>query len=493
MGTSRRSFIASAAGLAACSLLRIPAAHAQRLPQRLRIPELLDARARGQALALDIRAGTTEFFPGVASATLGYNGAYLGPTLRVHDGDDVQVAVANHLAQPTTVHWHGLLVPGPLDGGPHQEIAPGGAWRPVLPVRQRAATLFYHSHQHHATARQVYFGLAGMLIVRDAAEERLGLPSEYGVDDLPVLLQDRQFSRGRLVMPGGMMAAMAGARGDTILVNGTPDAYVRVPARRVRLRLANASNARDYHLAFDDGRAFHWIAADGGLLESPVELRAISLSPGERAEIVVDFASGPATLVTGPDDNLPMMGMMGGTAAANGAAQPVLAFEVERAAAASPPLPARLADVPSWDASRATRLRRFRLEMGMGMMGGRGMGGMGMGRGMGAMGGFTINGRGFDPARVDERARLGDLEIWEVAADTMAHPFHVHGVQFQVVARGRGAPATLDAGLKDTVRVDAPVRLLVRFTQPSLDAPFMYHCHILEHEDHGMMGQLAVA
>ena len=495
MDATRRSFLGSAAALAGAALLRAGPARAQRAPRRLHIPELLDARRLGQAIALEAAEGSTGFFPGIAAATLGYNGTYLGPTLLMHRGDDVEVTVRNRLAEPTTVHWHGLLVPGTLDGGPHQEIAAGGTWRPVLPVRQPAATLFYHSHQHHATARQVYFGLAGMLIVRDDEEEALKLPSDYGVDDLPVVIQDRQFSRGRLVMPGGMATAMAGARGDTILVNGTPDAYARVPARRVRLRLVNASNAREYHLAFDDGRAFDWIATDGGLLPAPVELRSISLAAGERAEIVVDFSRGPATLLTEGDDNVPMMGMMGRSrgSLADLAAQPVLAFEVGPAEGAPRPLPAQLAVHEPWDPSHATRRRRFSLDMGMGgMMGGRGMGGMGGRGGMAGMDLFTINGRAFDIARVDERVRLGDLEIWEVAGDMMAHPFHIHGVQFRVLDRAPGGPGVLDAGIKDTVRVESPVRLLVRFTQPASDAPFMYHCHILEHEDHGMMGQFTV-
>jgi FtsP/CotA-like multicopper oxidase with cupredoxin domain len=147
-----------------------------------------------------------------------------------------------------------------------------------------------------------------------------------------------------------------------------------------------------------------------------------------------------------------------------------------------------------WDVSQAVRVRRFTLDMGMGMgmMGGRGMGMRG-GTGMGGMDMFSINGRTFDMGRIDERVRLGDFEIWEVAGDMMAHPFHIHGVQFRVLGRGAGDPGTLDAGFKDTVRVDQPVRLLVRFTQPARVAPFMYHCHILEHEDHGMMGQFSVA
>jgi len=496
MRITRRSFITAAAALAGATALPVSRAASLYDRQRLRIPDLLDARSLGQSIALEARAGATEFFPGVASPTLGFNATYLGPTIRVHSGDDVQVAVANRMRQATAVHWHGLLVPGELDGGPHQPIAPGATWRPVLPVRQPAATLFYHSHLHHATAEQVYFGLAGMLIVRDAPEAALGLPSDYGVDDLPLILQDRQFEGGRLVMPGGMMTVMNGARGDTLLVNGTANAYAPVPARRVRLRIVNASNARDYHLAFDDGRAFHWIATDSGLLAAPIERRALSLSPGERAEILVDFSDGAAaTLLTGPDRNAPMMGMMGRRQGPRSDlwTQPVLAFEVGPPGGAPAALPARLAALEAWDASRAVRTRRFTLDMGMGMMGGGGMGGMGMRGGAGtggAMDMFSINGRAFDMARIDERVRLGDLEVWEVAGAMMAHPFHIHGVRFRVL----GAEGPQGAGFKDTVRVEAPARLLVRFTQPAIAAaPFMYHCHILEHEDHGMMGQFTVA
>ncbi len=505
MKTSRRTFLASAAALAGAAAL--PVTHAQSR-RTLRIPALLDARAG--PVALVAAEGQTAFYPGVASGTAGYNGSYLGPTLRVHRGDDVPVAVTNRLAVDTTVHWHGLLIPGDLDGGPHQLVLPGATWRPVLPIRQPGATLFYHSHVHHATADQVYRGLAGMMIVHDPAEDALGLPSTYGVDDLPVILQDRKFAGGRMVKPEGMMSMMQGARGDTVLVNGTPDALARVPGGLVRLRLLNASNARAYHLSFTDARTFHWIATDGGLLESPLPRRSISLMPGERAEIVVDFSSGgKALLFTAPDDNAARMGMMDGYV---GGPLPVLAFEATRAQESPALLPSTLVRHEVADIRSATRTRRFTLDMGMMGMGGMGMGGMGMGMGMGGrgmgmgrrgggmggMGGgdmdmFTINGRPFDMARIDEHVRLGDTEIWEITADMMSHPFHVHGVHFQVIGRGSGGPGPDDAGVKDTVRVDDRVRLLVRFTQPSRGRPYMHHCHILEHEDMGMMGQFTVA
>jgi len=455
------------------------------LANPLYIPPLLDARAHGQALALVAQAGRHAFFPdafaGATSATLGYNGNLLGPTLRVHRGDDVQMSVANTLGVDTSVHWHGLLVPGEQDGSPHQIVRAGADWRPVLPIRQPAATLWYHPHVHGRTAEQVYAGLAGLLIVTDEDEQALGLPSDYGIDDLPLIVQDRQFQDGVLTRPDGMMTRMLGARGDTLTVNGTVNPLARVPQRLVRLRLVNGANARNFEFSFTDGRAFHWIASEGGLLASPVPLTTLSLTPGERAEILVDFSDArPATLETAPDASVPTMGAM----MVSNRRQTVVRFVPQ----ASPGERARAATVPTTlaahtlpNTAQTTRRRRFVMNMGMGM---------------GANSGpFTINGRAFAMGHINETVRLGGTEIWEVTSAMMAHPFHVHGVHFQVLRRNGAAPGLRDQGLKDTVFVaqQEPVELLVRFTHPApAHAPFMYHCHLLEHEDQGMMGQFVV-
>ncbi|MEG3146177.1 multicopper oxidase domain-containing protein [Sphingomonas sp. RT2P30] len=487
---TRRTLLAGGGLLLAAACSRGPGSTA-RAPGdavQLAIPRLIDARKQGQMISLKAQAGETAFFPGRPSATLGYNGTYLGPTLRVHRGDDVRVAVSNGLSADTTVHWHGLLVPGELDGSPHQVIAPGATWRPTLPIRQPAATLFYHSHVHGLTAEQVYSGLAGMLLVTDEEEQGLGLPSDYGVDDLPVLIQDRQFENGRLVMPTGMMVAMQGRRGDTIMVNGAPNPRAAVPNRLVRLRLVNGSNARIYELSFSDDRSFYWIGTEGGLLERSVELQALTLAPGQRAEILVSFVDGkPVSLVTGPDANASAMGgmgMMGGGSsggADSAASSTILWFEprpmTKAGAAASAPTLLVTRTPP--DSARAVRRRRLVLNMAMGGM-------------MGGEAGLTINDKPFDPDRIDERVRLGDVEIWEVSGETMNHPFHIHGVHFDVLRRNGGNPDVLDQGPRDTILVKEPVELLIRFDQPAASAPFMYHCHILEHEDGGMMGQFAV-
>lgn len=477
--------------LSACS--RPLAAASGTAEANLPIPPLLDARQQGQVINLRVQAGKTSFYPGRPSDTLGYNGSYLGPTLRVQRGDDVKLAVTNSLSAGTTVHWHGLLIRGELDGGPHQVIAPGATWRPTLPIRQPAATLFYHSHVHGLTAEQVYRGLAGVLLVTDEEEQGLGLPSEYGIDDLPLVIQDRQFQDGRLVVPSGMMIAMQGRRGDTILVNGAPNPLATVPTRLVRLRLVNGSNARIYDLSFSDRRSFRWIAAEGGLLERAVELQNLTLAPGQRAEVLVDFADGrTVSLVTGPDANASMMGMMGGAgmmggwsgAAGSTSTMTVLRFAPRPMAnsGARTSAPDILVSRIRPDPAKAVRRRRLVLNMGMGGM-------MGSGGGMA----LTINGRPFDMGRIDERVRLGDVEIWEVSGQMMKHPIHIHGVHFDVLRRNGGRPDLLDQGARDTVLVKEPVELLIRFDQPASTTPFMYHCHILEHEDNGMMGQFTVS
>lgn len=491
MKYSRRSVLVGAGVAGAGALLAnspfgpSPAAAAERQP--LRIPPLIDARTKGNAITLRAQAGTTEFFPGRSSATLGYNGSNLGPTIRVHQGDDVEIAVTNALNEDTTVHWHGLLIPAELDGGPHQLIKPANTWRPVLPIRQPAATLFYHPHGHGRTGTQVYSGLAGVLLVADEVERALALPSEYGVDDLPLVLQERQFEDGQMVVPQGMMTMMQGRRGNTILVNGTPNATARVPKRLVRLRLVNGSNARIYDLSFSDNRMFHWIAAEGGLLDRPIQLRSLTLAPGERAELLVDFSNGQAvSLRTAPDTNLPMM--MGPLAQVRslasglfgGRGQDVLDFEPIGKQEGSVQIPERLVERPRPDASRVKTRRRFVLSMAMGGM---------MGGGPGEGDNMFINGRAFAMNRIDEKVRLGDTEIWEVSGEMMSHPFHIHGVQFEVLSRNGGKPTVRDSGARDTVLVREPVELLVRFDHPAEKAPFMYHCHILEHEDSGMMGQ----
>ena len=464
---------------------------------------------------LNLRHGVSHFFDGLETPTIGINQSYLGPTLEMHAGDTVRMNVTSDLSETATVHWHGFHLPARADGGPHQPIEPGGSWTARFDVRQRAAMFWYHSHAHRRSGPQVYQGLAGMIYVRDSASEALDLPNDYGIDDIPLVVQDRAFARdGSLVYSTRMHNIMMGMMGDTMLVNGVVEPVFEAKSDRLRLRLVNGSNARFYRFGFDDGRSFHQIGTDGGLLAAPLPTDNVVLAPGERAQVIVDVSDGrPVSLLA---DGLEIMGMgnmgrgMRGSGSMGDSDRPtdnwmmgererrdgmmggmmderrrftVLDIRPAASRRRAIAMPRQLATLPQIDPGDAVRTRRFVLDMGMGMRMMRG-------------GGFTINGKSMDMQRIDETVRVDTTEIWQVEnASMMAHPFHIHDVQFRILDRNGRAPDATEQGLKDTVVVypGEAVRLLLRFedyTDP--DLPYMYHCHILEHEDAGMMGQFTV-
>jgi len=515
MDARRRQLVIGCAASAAALPAWVGRAHAFEPGTPLPVPPLVEAGNTGATL-LEAIEGTSAFFAGRSTPSRGFSQPFLGPVLKLTRGRTARIDIRNRLRETITVHWHGLHVPGDVDGGPHGEVAPGARWQPALDVDQPASTAWYHSHVHGRTGPQVYSGLAGLLIIDDPARREAALPQRYGIDDLPLVLQDRAFAAdGRMLYAmGGMMGAMLGVRGDRLLVNGAITPVAAVPAGVVRLRLLNACNARILHLHFEDGRPLHQVASDGGLLPRPLALKSLTLAPGERAEVLVDFATAAsARLLSAPDRNSPMggmggmggmgrgMGMMGsGTnpaaVAADGAFE-VMQFRVDATReAAVRTLPQQLATAPPPpQLGEPARRRRFVLDT-HGMMGGgmgRGGGGGGMGGGMGMMA-MTINGRAFDMDRVDFATRRGETELWEVSAGDMAHPFHVHGTSFQVLSHNGRAVDFSTTGWKDTVLVDGRTELLMRFDHRAGEhTPYMFHCHILEHEDAGMMGQFTVA
>ena len=484
---------------------------------------------------LNLRHGVSQFFDGLETPTIGINQSYLGPTLEFNAGDTVRMNVTSDLSETATVHWHGFHLPPRADGGPHQPIEPGGSWTARFDVRQRASMFWYHSHAHRRSGPQVYQGLAGMIYVRDSASEALDLPNDYGVDDIPLVVQDRAFARdGSLIYSTRMLNVMMGMMGDTMLVNGIVEPVFEATSDLLRLRLVNGSNARFYRFGFDDGRSFHQIGTDGGLLAAPLPTDNVVLAPGERAQVIVDVSDGrPVSLVadgleimgmgnmgrgmrgSGPmrDSDRPtdnwMMGDRGGRGGMMGERErrdgmmgererrdgmmggmmderrrfTVLDIRPAASRRRAIAMPRQLATLPQIDPGDAVRTRHFVLDMGMGMRMMRG-------------GGFTINGKSMDMQRIDETVRVDTTEIWQVEnASMMAHPFHIHDVQFRILDRNGRAPDAAEQGLKDTVVVypGETVRLLLRFedyTDP--DLPYMYHCHILEHEDAGMMGQFTV-
>jgi FtsP/CotA-like multicopper oxidase with cupredoxin domain len=462
------------------------------------------------------------------------------PLLRVRRGQKVRVELVNELSESTIIHWHGLYVPAEMDGHPRNAIESGERYIYEFEVRNRAGTYWFHPHPDGRTGKQVYFGMAGLLVVSDDEESAAGLP--LGDYDIPLVIQDRRFDddnqlvylsgdgstgmmdeagpgrgMGAMMGRGGMMgrgatggmepmmARMMGFLGDRILVNGKVDQVLRVEARAYRLRLLNASNTRIYKLAWSDRSPMTAIGTDGGLLERPLTLPYVTLAPAERVDLWADFSDQPigaertlqslsfsGDIAMGGMMDSGMMRSMMGTMAGDlpsGASFPILRVRVERRSSAKIALPQRLSTISPPRPQDAINFRApkiFNITMGMMLWG--------------------INGRSFEMESVtrEETVRLGTTEIWEFRNDAdngmmgmMAHAMHVHGLQFKVVGRsvkprfssGRDSVSGgyIDAGWKDTVLVmpGERVRLLLRFQPyPGL---FLYHCHMLEHEDSGLM------
>lgn len=443
----------------------------------LPVPPILEPEeARGGRFVYELSAasGRREFLPGAVTETLGYNGDYLGPTIRLRRGQKVDIRVTNGLPEATTVHWHGAHIPAEADGGPHQRIQSGTTWTASFTVNQEAATLWYHPHLKGTTAAQVYAGLAGFLIIDDEVSDSLALPREYGVDDLPLVLQERRFLRdGEFSYRPAMPDIMHGYFGNALLANGVIEPHFDVTTSLLRLRLLNGSNSTVLRLSLRSGAPLHQIAGDGGFLQAPVRQEYIVLSPGERAEVLIDFT----TVRSGAEALL----------AESNAGERYTALEFRRprrlpAAASIPDFLRRPAEDTD---TEGLRRRRFLMST------------------MGPGGRLTINGKLMDLSRIDETVPLGSTEIWEVVNDAMGrgmmgpmgnipHNFHVHGLQFRILSINGAPPPPELAGPKDTVLLwpGERVELLLHFSDYT--GIYMYHCHLLEHEDAGMMGQFEV-
>lgn len=440
----------------------------------LEIPPVLepetDAAGR-KVFDLDLQQGSSELVPGTTSETWGANGSYLGPTLRASRGDEVLINVDNELPEATTVHWHGMHLPADADGNPHQLIAPDDTWSPSWQIDQPAATLWYHPHPHGRTADHVYRGVAGLFVLDDP-DAPTGLPSDYGVNDIPVILQDKRFDGDGSLDMSTPTGSTVGQLGDTMLVNGTYNPHVEVSDELVRLRVLNASNGRIYNLGFDDDRTFDLVGTDGGLLPAPHATNRVQVSPGERVEIVARFTHGERTVLRSyPPD----LGLNFVQSRFSGGDDTFDLLEVRAAGdlAASEPLRDRIADDELPDPDDAVTTRQFELQ-----------------------GSSRINGERMDPSRVDTVVAVDTTEIWEVTNGSgNPHNFHVHDVQFRVVDYDGEPPPPRLAGPKDTVFLPpgTTARLAAHFsdyTDPT--TPYMLHCHVLRHEDNGMMAQFTV-
>jgi suppressor of ftsI len=459
---------------AACAHPSQPAA---RRGDALPIPPLAPVREVAGVKNFELVAAesTSQIKPGVNTRTLGYSGSILGPTVRVKRGDRVQMNVRNALKEETTVHWHGLHVPAKFDGGPHQMIAPGESWSPAFTIDQPAATLWYHPHPHGSTSRQAYLGLAGLLLIDDDDPAGAVLPSRYGVDDVPLVLQDKRFTAdGQLDLTD---RKDVGLIGDVMTCNGVASPTFTATTDTVRFRVLNGSTMRVVNLAFADNRTYRLVGSDGGLLRSPIPATSTLISPGERAEILVDMHPGDdVQLLCAPIANNLEMRPGDSPDFGTGDRLTVLTMKASPTLAAGPKvapnavLNPTLVDPPTVPANAT--VRNFGLRE------------------------FTINNKLMDMNRIDDVVPVDTTETWVVQnKDKWIHNFHIHDTQFRILSTDRLKTPVMTAGWKDTVLLPpgAIARLQVRFHgYTDTTHPYMYHCHLMYHEDRGMMGQFLV-
>jgi blue copper oxidase len=464
-------------------------------------------------------------------------GSYLGPILNLQKGQKVRVFFTNKLGEPNIIHWHGLHVPQHSDGHPMYSIQPGEQFVYEFEVLNRAGTSFYHTHAHNLTAEQVYRGLAGLIVVRDENEDRLELPrGEY---DLPLVIQDRSFNdKNQLQYLHMMRERVMGFLGDTILVNGKPNAEFAVKSRAYRFRALNGSNSRIYKLGWEDGTPLIAIGTDAGLLASPEKRPYIMLSPGERVDLWLDF-SGRAVGSKLVLYSLPYSGVMPAMydrmhnrgmgmmhyGLPQGGKFPIATFRVSEKVSDSPKLPEKLvpfkrltiSDVDNADRPLPIAISMQRMtpmlngmtfamdrvvdfeKVALGSFkkiriyhdhGGHG--------GMGMMGGMR-HGQTDDSEGGHSRGGMGGMGGGMM---DMAHPIHLHGQQYQILRRKTDGvrkddyatvkDGFIDSGWKDTVLVMPGEEVEIIKPFQDYKGLFLYHCHNLEHEDMGMMRQYLI-
>jgi bilirubin oxidase len=394
------------------------------------------------------------------------------------------------------MHWHGLHVAAVNDGGPHQIINPSTTWSPKFKVLNNAGTFWYHPHGAGQTDPQVSRGLAGFFIIRDSAEAVLALPRTYGVDDIPLVVQSKAFDDLQQI-------AIATDMDTALFVNGTLNPYFNAPAQVIRFRLLNGSSLRSYNFGFSNGQTFYQIATDGGLLDTSLALTRILLSPGERVEILVNFSGmlSQSLFLKSFASEMPN-GIYGSKIVGNGSDSiheyaenklngvdfNLLQINVV-AQTGSPVTTIANALVPytPFNTLSATNYRTLVFDT---------LRLLPIDPPNRAEGPFGINNKTFNMDSINAVVHLNTTEIWTLVNKTLvAHPFHIHDIQFNVIEKSGLPPTPSETGWKDVILVmpNDSVKFITKFeTFADNTTPYMYHCHLLHHEDDGMMGSFLV-
>jgi blue copper oxidase len=452
--------------------------------QNLWIPDTLS----GTSFNLTIKDTIKQLRTGNQTITGGINNNFWGPTLFINKGDVVHMNVRNNLNDSTTIHWHGMHLPAVMDGGPHQVIPPGTLWQPYWEMKNQAGTYWYHPHLHEMSTEHMNKGIGGFMIVRDAEEAALAIPRTYGVDDIPLMLTSRRYNANNQFVSTNV------AYGDYMLTNGTPNAQISLPKQFVRLRILNAEIERGYDLGFSDNRTFYIIGNDGGLLNAPVAATRVKLMVGERVEILVNLGNDAvgATLDLKAYNSGQAFGFPGGEPATagqfgsllNNIDFPVLRINVAATNAnAITSVPTTLVNNTYWTAADATVSRTLTVTGGQ--------------PGPNATP-FAFDNKIFDLSYINKTLNLNDIEKWTITnSNVFGHTFHIHDVEFKIVARNGSAAAVgaHESGWKDVLYLPRSenATFVARFDDYADPIhPFMYHCHFSNHEDGGMMGQFVV-
>ncbi|MFA6137702.1 MAG: multicopper oxidase family protein [Sulfurimonas sp.] len=443
--------------------------------QKLKIPDEVNFTKVGKAM-FTAQKSRVNIFTDAQTDVLTFQGNLPNPTIRINRGGTFDLDFINKLAAPTIIHWHGLIVPEEMDGHPKDAIATNQSKHYHYPIEQNAGTYWYHTHPHGRTGEEIYHGLSGLYIIEDKEENYLNLPKDEF--EIPLVIQDRRFDKKRQLLYKNLNFPPDnnGVLGDVILVNATPFPYHEVKTGKYRLRILNGSSVRTYKLAFDTIEQFMLIGTDAGLLEEAVSVESVVLSVAERIDIIVDFKDKQV----GDKVILKTLGFKDGNNFGLNPDYPgfdtvmdIMQFHITENFKDASILPKKLANIHRMKESEAVKTRRITMEVISGGI-------------------WTLDKKPYDMHRIDQRVKLGSTEIWELKNSVhMAHPFHMHGVRFQVLDRSGKIDFPTDKGWKDTVIVmpNEMVRIIVHFTMPGF---FIYHCHILEHEDHAMMANFLV-
>jgi FtsP/CotA-like multicopper oxidase with cupredoxin domain/Ca2+-binding RTX toxin-like protein len=446
-------------GLALAVLTVAPVAEANH-PAPFAKPLNIPSGLTGSSITLTAQESNVPIFDGTPTRMWTYNGTFPGPTIRQTTGQPTQVTLVNNLsaAGNLTLHNHGNHSAPQYDGQPHSFLVPPGGSRTYLYEgtegggNERGAPQWYHDHHMDVTGRNTWMGLAGFYIIDDPADPT-SLPS--GEFDVPLMLLDRSFDPLNQI---SYVFDQNGVTGDHILANGVPQPYFDVGDRRYRFRILNASNSSDYELVLSNGQSMNQIGTDSGLLPAPVQRQRIRLGPAERADVVINFG-GPL------GRQIVLRNTLG-----SGATRDVMQFRVNRDLTDSTPVPASLRPQDNLGTPRVTRTFDFARS------GGR----------------WTINGLPFDPNRVDARPVLDTTEKWILTnTSDSSHVIHVHDVDQQLISRNGQPPPPYELTKESwNIGPGETVEVLIRFTDHL--GKYVFHCHILEHEDDSMMAQFEV-